>query len=107
MLRNKLGYVLPLAFLLSGVLYGQITGGLRGTVSDATGAVVPKANVTLTNLETQQSRTQTVNERGEFSFELLTVGPYEVKAEAPGFAPTAARAQVRTGEFSSVAFKLE
>src|SRR6202171_3035353 len=65
-------------------LHAQITGGLRGTVSDPTGAAVPKANVTLTNVATKQARTQPVNERGEFTFELLTPGDYEVKAESAG-----------------------
>ena len=50
---------------------GQITGGLRGTVADPTGAAVPKAMVTLTNLETKQARTQSVNASGEFTFELF------------------------------------
>jgi hypothetical protein len=88
-------------------LHGQITGGLRGTVSDATGAVVPKAKMTLTNLETNQVRTQTANDSGEFAFELLLAGDYEVKAEAQGFAAAVSRAQVRTGEETSVAFRLD
>src|SRR5581483_5332662 len=87
--------------------YGQITGGLRGTVSDPSGAVVPKARVTLTNLETRQARTQLANDAGEFSFELLPIGNYEVKAEATGFAVSATQAEVRTGEVASVAFKVE
>ena len=87
--------------------FGQITGGLRGTVSDPTGAAVAKSTVTLTNLETKQVRTQAVNDRGEFTFELLTVGDYVVKAEAAGFSASETHAQVRTGEEAFVAFKLE
>jgi hypothetical protein len=99
----------PVVVLLASAsgLHGQITGGLRGTVSDATGAVVPKAKLTLTSLETNQVRTQTANDSGEFAFELLLVGDYEVKAEAQGFATATSRAQVRTGEETSVAFRLE
>ena len=87
--------------------FGQITGGLRGAVSDPTGAAVPKAVVTLTSLDTKQARTQSTNESGEFSFELLPIGNYEVKAESAGFAASITRAQVRTGEEAFVAFKLE
>ena len=87
--------------------YGQITGSLRGTVSDPTGAAVPKANVTLTSLETMQTRTQSGNDAGEFSFELLAIGRYEVKAEASGFASAVTQADVRAGEVASVTFKLE
>jgi outer membrane receptor protein involved in Fe transport len=88
-------------------LSAQITGALRGTVSDASGSSVPKAKVTLTNLDTRQVRTQDVNTQGEFTFDLLTVGNYSVKAEASGFASAEAQALVKTGEISSVAFKLE
>jgi hypothetical protein len=87
--------------------FGQITGGVRGTVSDATAAAMPKSIVTLTNLETKNVRTQEANERGEFTFELLTVGDYEVKASATGFAASVTHAQVRTGEEVFVAFRLE
>ena len=87
--------------------YGQITGGIRGTVSDPTGSPVPRATVTLTNLETRAVRTQPANQSGEFTFELLTIGAYEVKAQSAGFAMSVARAQVKTGEESFVAFKLE
>src|SRR5579872_6562261 len=102
MTGSKLGRRLSasvLAIGFSAVLgYGQITGGLRGTVSDPSGAVVPRAKVTLTNLETRQARTQSANEVGEFSFELLPIGNYQVKAEATGFAASATQAEVRTGE---------
>jgi len=93
-------------FICAG-LFAQITGGLRGTVSDPTGAAVSKATVTLTNLATKQARTQPVNERGEFTFELLTPGDYEVKAESPGFSVALTQAQVKTGEEAFVAFRLE
>jgi len=95
----------PLVFCAG--LYAQITGGLRGTVSDPTGAAVSKASVTLTNVATKQVRTQLVNERGEFTFELLLAGDYEVKGESAGFAASVTQAQVTTGEYSFVAFKLE
>jgi outer membrane receptor protein involved in Fe transport len=95
-----------LSFLSCLVLHAQITGELRGTVSDPTGAAIPKATVTLTNLETKQTRTQTASSDGGFSFNLLGIGRYEVEAVAPGFSSEKAQAEVRTGETSSVAFKL-
>ena len=69
------------------VVHAQITGELRGAVSDPSGAAIPKATVTLTNLETRQVRTQSANSEGEFSFDLLGIGNYEVEAAAPGFSP--------------------
>ena len=86
---------------------GQITGSLRGSVQDATGGGVPRASVTLTNLETKTVRTQPVNSAGEFTFELLLTGSYEVKAQAPGFSAAQTQAQVRTGESTAVVLRLE
>jgi hypothetical protein len=88
-------------------LAAQITGALRGTVSDPSGAAVPKGNITLTNLETKHARTQSVNSQGEFSFDLLTIGDYTVKAESPGFAASESHVTIKTGETQTVAFRLE
>ena len=105
-LRQIFACVLAIGFTaIAG--HAQITGGLRGSVSDPTGSAVPKANVTLTNVETKATRTQAVNDAGQFTFELLTPGLYEVKAEAAGFAASVTQAQVSTGQYADVAFKLE
>ncbi len=104
-LRLIFGCMLAIGFTVAA--HSQITGGLRGSVSDPTGAAVPKANVTLTSLDTKATRTQAVNASGEFTFELLSPGPYEVKAEAAGFASSVTQAQVSTGQYADVMFKLE
>ncbi len=96
-----------LAFTGTSTLMAQITGSIRGTVSDSSGAAIGRAKVTLTNLETHAVRSQDVTGQGEFNFDLLTIGTYSVKAEAPGFAASEAQAMVRTGEPTGVAFKLE
>ncbi|HWE53478.1 MAG TPA: carboxypeptidase regulatory-like domain-containing protein [Bryobacteraceae bacterium] len=96
-----------LLLLVCAGVSAQITGGLRGTVSDATGALVPNASITLTNLETKQKRTQAATASGEFAFDLLAIGNYEVEAVASGFGAEKAQAEVRTGETASLAFKLQ
>src|SRR5262249_58916358 len=63
----------------------QDTGVVSGTVVDSTGQVVPGATVTLTSENTRDLRTQTSNERGDFSFRAVTPGSYTVKVELPGF----------------------
>ncbi len=93
-----------LGWLTCAGAHAQITGALRGTVSDVSGAAVPKVPVTLTSLETRQTRVQPTNSSGEFAFDLLAVGSYEVEAEAPGFNAELATAEVKTGETTSVAF---
>ena len=61
------------------------TADILGTVTDATGAVVPGANITLINLETNEQRSGQSNGTGDFSFTLLPVGHYSVTVKAPGF----------------------
>jgi outer membrane receptor protein involved in Fe transport len=62
--------------------------------------------VTITNVETKLTRSQQVNANGEFTFELLPFGTYEVKAESAGFATSITQAEVRTGEYAFVPFRL-
>jgi hypothetical protein len=58
---------------------------ILGTVTDPTGAPVPKVTVTVTNTGTQQKRTGTTSERGDFEITSLDVGLYELQAQATGF----------------------
>lgn len=88
-------------------LQAQITGELRGTVLDASGAAIGTAKVTLKNAENGLSRDQMVNSHGEFAFNLLQVGTYEVRAEAAGFVTTVARAPVKTGETANVSLTMQ
>jgi hypothetical protein len=72
-------------FAATSPLYGQATGRISGTISDATSAVIPGAKVTITNLETSVTWTQTTDENGYYVQTQLQVGPYKVEAEAGGF----------------------
>ena len=65
----------------------RIGATLQGTVTDSSGAVIPKANVSLRNALTNQTRTLETNEQGFFRAEQLAVGAYEVRVEQPGLAP--------------------
>ena len=69
-------------------LWGQATANatLQGTVADKTGAVVNKAEVTLTSKETGVVRTTKANDAGEYRFDGLAAGHYSIKATAAGFA---------------------
>jgi hypothetical protein len=63
----------------------QITASIRGTVVDASGAVVCSAAVTATQAETGFTRTVTSDGQGDFIVIELPVGHYRVEAEAKGF----------------------
>ena len=64
---------------------GGISATLRGTVEDASGAVLPAAQVTLTNTGTKASQTVAADERGVFFFAGLWPGAYDLKIELSGF----------------------
>src|SRR6266545_3846197 len=91
----KRSWVLVSALVLfaSPVAAQRTTGNLRGTVTDATHAIVPGATVTVTNPDTGFSRTMPTNESGVYSFSELPVGRYAVKVELQGF-KTATRTDV-------------
>ena len=63
------------------VLYGS----LIGTVSDQSGAVVPKATVTISNAQTGQIRETTTDSEGRFSLQNVQPGTYEMKVSSAGF----------------------
>ncbi len=65
-----------------------ITGDIGGTVTDATGAVVPGAKVTATNVATNVATSTTTNEAGIYSLRFLQVGKYKVSVTAPNFTTT-------------------
>jgi hypothetical protein len=63
----------------------QASTSLRGTVSDAQGAVIPGAVISLQNLDNGASRQTVTNGTGEFAFPQLPPGNYQVRVEKPGF----------------------
>jgi hypothetical protein len=74
--------------LLLGVapLRAQVdTGTILGTVTDASGAAVRGANVTLTNEGTNATLTTTTGSNGEYKFTPVKIGSYKVSASFQGF----------------------
>ncbi|MBV8903688.1 MAG: carboxypeptidase regulatory-like domain-containing protein, partial [Acidobacteriia bacterium] len=61
------------------------TAGLNGTVTDPSGAAVPNVTVTLTNTETNQSRTTMTGADGVYKFSLIPPGTYTIRFTATGF----------------------
>src|SRR5205085_2082733 len=62
------------------------TGTVAGTVTDATGAVVPGVQITATQTATGASRSTTTDAQGYYVFTFLPIGEYEIKASKAGFA---------------------
>ncbi len=71
---------------------GSYRAQLRGTVSDASGAVVRGVTVTITDVGTNIASVSRTDEKGEYYFTGLRPSTYSVKAELKGF-----RAEEKTG----------
>ena len=75
--------------LLSGRAMAQnASGTIVGHVTDPSGAVVVAAQVSLTNLDTQDVRTVSTNSAGDYTVPLLQPGRYKVTVTAHGFKST-------------------
>jgi hypothetical protein len=86
--RHKLfliTFLLALLLGISGAALGQSTATLQGTVSDAKGAVIPNATVTVRNQATALQRTTQTDTNGNYQVAALPSGLYTVEVQATGF----------------------
>jgi hypothetical protein len=73
-------------FMITAPVNAQVTtAGIFGTVADRSGAVVPGADVTVINAETNLARSAKSEADGSYSFTALPLGPYRVEAVVQGF----------------------
>src|SRR5450755_4625286 len=77
----------------SQLLLAEVTGGIQGTVTDPSGAIVPNASVTLKNPATGLVRKNQTDSSGSYQFLSVPVGEqYTLQVEAQGF-----RTSLQTG----------
>jgi len=76
---------LLLLSLCSLTAFAQVNATVGGTVSDASGALIPGVDVKATNVNTGISNTRITNEAGSYEFPSLQPGLYTVTAALPGF----------------------
>lgn len=69
----------------AGVAQNSNSGHITGTVTDAQGAVIPGAAVTVTNVDTGVSRTLKTNSSGIYDAQSVLIGRYQVTFATPGF----------------------
>ena len=86
--RRRAFQVVLLGLLLAGfnvVARAQSTASLNGTVTDATGAVVPNTKVVARNQATGVESTRQTDAAGAYLFPALPIGMYRLEVTAPGF----------------------
>ena len=83
------------------------SGGIAGAVTDASGAVVINATVTLKSNEKGFNQTVTTNAEGVYRFPFLAPGRYTVSIEVSGFEAISRIVAVSVGQTASVDFRLK
>jgi hypothetical protein len=83
------------------------TGSIQGTVTDAQGAVVPSAKVTISNNGTGLKISPPVNNSGIFSSGPVEPGAYTIRVEASGFRTTDVNVTVQVGNIASESIVLQ
>src|SRR3989454_10503411 len=100
--------VLLFLCLIAGMSYGQGGASVQGTISDATGAVLPGASVNVKNSGTGSSVELVTDERGRYLAPVLQPGEYEIQASLPGFQTVSRRGiRLAVGQNAVVDIKLE
>ena len=85
MFRRIVAVVFVLSLSSVAAFAQAVYGSIVGNVTDSTGAAIPKAKITIADVNKGVTFTTTSNESGNYSQTHLIVGTYEVRVEAPGF----------------------
>lgn len=109
MILKSTRIVCLLAALTAPAVWGQsFQGGVRGSIQDSGGGVVPDAKVALVDEATGVSRATLTNTAGEYVFQTVNPSTYSISVEAPGFRKLERRGiTVATQQFLTLDFKLE
>src|SRR4051794_1164701 len=105
--RAAIAVVFGVLVLGASLCYGQFTSNVQGAVQDPSGAVVPKATVTLVNVGTNATRTTTTDENGNFRFVSLAPGDYKMAVEASGYAKSETKVTLLTEQNLNVPITLK
>src|SRR5580658_3624804 len=108
MIRRILPVALLVALFASSLIAQTFRGGISGTVGDATGAAVANAGVKLVSPETNLTREGVTSSTGEFVFQDLPLGKYDITVTVTGFETVhVSGVVVDAGKIATVALKLE
>ena len=82
------------------------TTALTGTVTDATGALLPGATITLSSAASGNTLKTESRAKGEFSFTQVAPGTYQVRVSAPGFSEDVEQVELLVSTPLNLSFKL-
>src|SRR5580704_7063983 len=84
-LRIAFGFFVTVCLFTTAPLHAQNRGSITGTVRDATGAVLPNAQVAVTDVGTGVTLKTTTNANGDYLVAALPAATYNLKVTATGF----------------------
>ena len=94
--------LITMLVFLAPICWSQDNATITGFVTDTSGALVPNANITLTNNATNQARETVANSAGNYRFANVGIGTYSMTILAQGF-----QKYTKTGMVVNVAATLE
>lgn len=96
--RIVFGIILSLLCLTAVASAQNYRGSVRGRVADPNGAAVKGAKLSIISQDTNETRTTTSDERGEYVFSLLRPGAYRLQVEQTGFQTPSGNLIVRVNQ---------
>lgn len=100
--------VLLVSLLIPPLMMSQaVTGGIRGTIQDESGAVIPGVSITATHKTLGITRQAVSDDTGTYLLPDLNAGEWEVKAQLESFQTQVQTFTVVTGSTGNVDFKLK
>jgi len=106
-MKSSFFFVLNVVCLCCLALAQTDTARLIGTITDPSGAVVPNANVTVTDQDTGRTVTVPTNGSGEYTLNALSAGKYHIQVKAQGFKTAAADFSLEVSQVKEISLKLE
>lgn len=98
-MSKKVFFIIAILLLATIAVYAQTgVGQIQGVVTDAAGALVPNAAVTLENLQTGNKFESTTAGNGSFLFPSLQTGDYQLTVVSPGMKKWQGKATLRGGQ---------
>jgi hypothetical protein len=99
--------VVSLILSAAAISYGQTaTTSVRGVVTDKAGAVMGNVQVVLTEKSIGFTQTHKTNGSGEYNFQQIPPGSYQIKANAPGFTEQTTAAQLLVNQPATINISL-
>ena len=108
--RSRLLYsafaILLSCLLLPGLFAQTDFASIRGTVTDQSGAAIPAASLQLKNLDTGAQQTAAADAIGNFHFEALVRGNYQITVVVKGFQTEVQAVTLNVSQIQAINFKL-